>query len=327
MMVALLVLVIGLQAFAIRIVRFYPIIADSLQIAALSLTIAALIVYVVMDRMKQRRIEALHEQIQAFLQERGTPKFGVSDTMLSLLENDYVQLAEQLLLERENTKNEIKNTAAFLADVSHQLKTPLASLKLYSELQWEQTHDPRIKKQLILIERMEQLIYALLRLEKLRTGTYELHFAPHDLHEMIVGALDEWKRHYPDKRFALHGECLTYRCDDHWLLEALNNIIKNACEHTEKDGHIQVWLERQAGILTIIVEDDGGGVLPEDLEHLFERYYRSKRDDMGQGAGIGLAIAKTVVQKHHGSLCAQNGTEGLRMVMCLPCLEDSLTIT
>ena len=133
----------------------------------------ALAVCLVKLRLQARECLRLSEQLERFLSgETQTPAFSVRDNRFALFENAVIELETSLLQSRENEREESRRTAQLLADVSHQLKTPLAGLRLYCELDAARHQ----KESLQLIEHMEKLIYSLLRLEKLRAGAYELNF-------------------------------------------------------------------------------------------------------------------------------------------------------
>ena len=102
------------------------------------------------------------------------------------------------------------------------------------------------------------------------------------------------------------------------------NLLKNACEHTGEDGVIRVKLERTDAAFFCTVEDNGGGVSPEELPKLFQRFYRAEHQSKN-GAGIGLAIVKEIVQRHHGVITAENGRDGLKMSISMPMLDRNLT--
>ena len=101
-------------------------------------------------------------------------------------------------------------------------------------------------------------------------------------------------------------------------------MLKNACEHTADDGVIRVQLERTDAAFFCMVEDNGGGVAPEELPKLFRRFYRAEHQSK-HGAGIGLAIVKEIIQRHHGSITAENGVQGLKMTISMPMLDRNLT--
>ena len=288
-------------------------------------------------RRLRQKIEALHSQLIDFLQGRlPSPRFSVDDDDFALFENAVVELECRLLLEQEKTELEAQKNTEFIADISHQLKTPLAALKLYSEM--EQAHlesatgtealadhdcgppGEYVSKQLALIERMENLIYSLLRLEKLRADAYEMRFADHELHPLVRQIWSELQPLYPQKVFDLAGHA-NLRCDAGWIGEALRNILKNSCEHTAPEGRIAVTLERAERLIIMTIEDWGGGIPEEELPRLFRRFYRSSTLHSGGGAGLGLAIARTIVEKHHGLISAENTAHGLQITLCFPRLE------
>ena len=193
---------------------------------------ASLALCIIGARWQKKKIEALHGQLIDFLEGREpSPRFSVNDDDFALFENAIVELESRLLLEQEKTQRESQKNADFIADVSHQLKTPLAALKLYCEMGQAQNPGKDISRQLALIERMENLIYSLLRLEKLRADAYEMRFADHDLSALAGQVWAELQPLYPERRFQLAGSA-NLRCDGYWIGEALRNILKNSCEHT-----------------------------------------------------------------------------------------------
>lgn len=270
---------------------------------------------------KKKRMHALHKAVEEFLHEGKEPAFSLKEDGYSVVENDVCELAHLLIKQKESVQQEHRKTIDFIADVSHQLKTPLTSLKLYCEMQ----HGKHTEKQLLLIERMGKLIYSLLRLQKLRAGAYEMAFLPHDMAALICGVWTELAALYPQKQMQICGDAQGFRCDEYWLSEAIENLLKNACEHTEACGQIRVSIEQTEKSILIAIEDNGGGVPEAELVNLFRRFYRSATQR--SGTGLGLAITKTIVEKHHGSIEARNSTHGLCVTMCFPILDGVLAIS
>lgn len=286
----------------------------------------ALLICVRESKRQESSIYELHGQIADFLEGRDeTPRFSVDDDNFALLENAVVELESRLLLERDHTRREYKKNANFIIDVSHQLKTPLTALKLYCEMEHRNNPGEHTQKQLVLIERMEHLIYSLLRLEKLRAGAYELQFAPYDLADLTRQVWEELQTLYPEKKCIVTGKA-TMRCDAYWMGEALKNIFINSCRHTPPDGRIEVSLTTADVSITVTFEDEGGGVAEEEVPKLFQRFYRSSRGTPGEGVGIGLAITRTIVEKHHGTVYAENTARGLKIILCFPILDGALAI-
>ena len=274
---------------------------------------------------RKKDLGVLYDQITDFLTGKiETPKYNIDDEDFALIYNAVIELESQLLLERENRKKESRNNAEFIADVSHQLKTPLAALKLYCEMEMQKAGNEHLEKQLIMIERMEYLIYSLLRLEKINADYFELEFTQNKLREIVLQVIDELKVIHPDKTISLSGEA-SLRCDEYWLGEAIKNIMKNACEHTSADGLIEIVIEDREESVFIYIQDDGGGTEEENLPEIFKRFYRTSREKK-DGVGIGLSISKAIIEKHHGTVFAQNSINGLKITICLPKLSGIISI-
>lgn len=287
-------------------------IAAAALLAALALLAAAYL-------RQCRRLRRLTEQIEAFLVSAEAPlAFSVREDRLAPLCNAAAELENQVLLAREQRMEERRATRDLTADISHQLKTPLASLRLFCEMD-EGAH---MADQLSQIERMERLIQSLLRLERLCADGYAFSFAEHDVGRMIQECWQGLSPVYPEKHLTVAGGAVI-RCDGRWLGEAFLNLLKNACEHTPPDGEITVRMERTASAFFCTVSDNGGGVQPQELPRLFDRFYRAQSRE-SQGAGIGLAIVQEIIRRHHGSIHAENIPGGLRMNVTIPLLDAQL---
>jgi len=280
-----------------------------------------------LDKLFARKkfLSGLYDQITSFLNgEIETPGVSVDDDDFAPVYNAVIDLESGLLLERENRRIESKNNEEFIANVSHQLKTPLAAIKLYCEMELQKAENEHLEKQLIIIEKMEYLIYSLLRLEKINADYFELTIAHNNLEDIIVQVLGELRVIYPEKVFRLSGGA-AIRCDEYWMGEAIKNIVKNACEHTEESGSIEILIEDREASVFIYTKDNGGGVEEESLPEIFKRFYRISREERS-GAGIGLSISKAIIEKHHGTVFAQNSDNGLKVTICLPKLAGKLVV-
>lgn len=106
-----------------------------------------------------------------------------------------------------------------------------------------------------------------------------------------------------EKEISLNGDpAVTLLCDRDWLIEALDNLVKNSLDHTEKGDWIHITWKQSPAILQIGVEDNGCGIHPEDLYHVFKRFYRSRYSKDTQGVGLGLPLAKSIIEAHHGTI-------------------------
>ena len=267
---------------------------------------------------RERRIKKMAVKIEDYLSGNG-PMLDVAldEDSLARLQNAVCDTQHVLSRQRELYAQECARTSNLTADISHQLKTPLTTLRLYTELD----NAPHSEECLVQIQRMEDLIQSLLRLERLCADGYAFTFGTADTKEIIW---DQWQSiapMFPGKSLTVNGSAVI-RCDAKWLGEAFLNLLKNACEHCHSSIHVN--LERTEAAFFCSIDDDGGGVSPAELPRLFDRFYRSE-NQTGNGVGIGLAIVKEIVIRHHGTITAENGEKGLRMTISIPMLDRNLT--
>ena len=270
--------------------------------------------------LQKKRLGRLAEQMEDYLTGSGKPlSYSLKEDALAPVENAAAEMENRIEIEKERYQQEARRTSDLTADISHQLKTPLSSLRLFVEMD-ESAH---MAQEISQIERMETLIGSLLRLEKLCADGYEFTFAEHAVRPMIQQVWSQLRLLWPVKEMMIIGDA-AIRCDEKWLSEAFLNLLKNACEHTAENGKITVTLEQTDRAFYCTVEDNGGGVSEKDLPHLFERFYRAEGQKQN-GAGLGLAIVKEIIFRHHGHITAENAEEGLKFTISLPLLDLTRT--
>lgn len=281
------------------------------------------ILLIVLRFNDKKKIRFLTESIDKFIGD-GTPTpLSTSDEYIAHLQTNICELESRLVQEREYTKQEAKNNTQFISDISHQLKTPLAGLKLYCEMELNASPGSHTEKELELINKMEKLIQNVLKLEKIRSDTYVMNFEETELLEIA----EELKREFCplfQKQINVSGSG-KLRCDRAWLHEAIGNVVKNACEHTRSDGKVDITIEQAERSVGVIIEDNGGGVPENELSMLFRRFHRTENASP-ESTGIGLSITKAIVEKHHGTVVAENGEKGLRISMCFPIIAANLKV-
>ena len=267
-----------------------------------------------------KRIRKLREEAEAFLSHGGKPMdVALGEDGIDMLQNEICELQDRLIRSKELEKEECSRTSALTADISHQLKTPLTTIRLYTEMDAA----PHMEESLEQISRMENLIQGLLRLERLCADGYSFTFREQDMNALVRRQWDLLTTAFPGRKLCVTGNAVM-RCDGKWMGEAFLNLLKNACEHTREGGTIRVSLEKTDAAFFCTLEDDGGGVRDKDLSHLFERFYRAEHQS-SQGAGIGLSIVREIIRRHHGTITASNTEKGLKMEITLPVIDGNLT--
>lgn len=203
----------------------------------------------------------------------------------------------------------LKNT---ISDISHQLKTPLAALNIYNgiiqteaelkELSEVQEFSALSEQEL---DRIETLVQNLLKIAKFDAGTIAIEKKSENLAEMMEDVRKRFlfRATQEGKEIALAGsESLSFFCDRYWIVEAVGNIVKNALDHTDSGDVVRITWGQSASVVHITVQDNGKGICPEDLHHIFKRFYRSRYSKDTQGIGLGLTLAKSVVEAHNGTI-------------------------
>ena len=211
--------------------------------------------------------------------------------------------ADNELREKEFLKNTI-------SDISHQLKTPLAALNIYNGLLQDGDMELSAVKEFAdlseqELDRIEILVQNLLKITKLDAGAIVLEKATENVADMMrdIELHFAYRARQEKKEIILSGsDHLSLFCDRDWLNEAIDNIVKNAFDHTESGATIRVaWKELPSGV-QIVITDNGCGIHPEDIHHIFKRFYRSRFSKDKQGIGLGLPLAKAIVEAHNGTI-------------------------
>lgn len=197
-----------------------------------------------------------------------------------------------------------------IANISHQLKTPLAALNIYNGiLQSEAQTTSTIREFTDLsekeLDRIEVLVQNLLKMAKLDAGTVVLEKAEENVADLLssIEKRFAFRAKQEEKALVLSGsEAIALPCDRSWLTEALGNLVKNALEHTQPGNSIRLTWKSFAAAVQIVITDNGCGIHPEDLPHVFERFYRSRFSNDTQGVGLGLPLAKAIIEAHGGTI-------------------------
>ncbi|MBN2926969.1 MAG: HAMP domain-containing histidine kinase [Eubacterium sp.] len=201
-----------------------------------------------------------------------------------------------------------------ISDISHQLKTPLAALNIYNGIMQEEAKELSTIKEFTdlseqELDRIETLVHNLLKITKLDAGTIVLEKQNENVSDMMneIEKRFRYRMDQEEKKMLLSGnDEIALFCDSSWLLEAIGNIVKNAIDHTKKGDMIFIEWKQFASVIEIIIKDTGCGIHPEDLYFIFKRFYRSRFSKDTQGVGLGLPLAKSIIEAHNGTIKADS---------------------
>ncbi|ACL75511.1 sensor histidine kinase [Ruminiclostridium cellulolyticum] len=208
----------------------------------------------------------------------------------------------------ENEKIFLKR---IMADISHQLKTPLASLIMFNDIMKNDSSLSEEERAGFVLEsknqldRMEWLIKNILKMAKLEAGVVEFSMEEADISETVQRSLSPLKTIAAEKNvdIRLNGSSgVIVNHDINWTTEAFSNIIKNCIEHSSKGGDINISWDENNVFVQIIIEDEGQGIPKDELSRIFDRFYKGSYSCNPTNIGIGLYITKTIVEGQNGSI-------------------------
>ncbi len=265
---------------------------------------------------RYRDIDELNTYLSAVLAGNDVPDItDQKEGELSILKTNIYKATTTLKYQKDLLANDRKMLADALADISHQLKTPLTSMMVMNDLLMnEDAPDKReefLKTQSAQLDRMNWLIQTLLKLSKLDAGTALIR------QETIPGlvlAADSLKAFeiQMELRNITHevtGSDTEIVCDRNWTMEAVQNIIKNCIEHMEEGGRLVIEISSTNLYSQIKISDTGCGIDEDDLPHIFERFYKG-RNASKDSVGIGLALAKTIMTSQRGDILVESSPSG-----------------
>lgn len=265
-------------------------------------------VFAVFTRQRYKKIEELNDYLSVVCS--GNYELDVDDNAegeLSILKNNLYKVMILLRTASEEAKKDKIYLADSLADISHQLKTPLTSMIIMTEVLENETDCNKRADFIKIIEeqlsKMKWLITTLLKLSKLDADTADFNMKMLNCEDIIEKSL---------KPFALQADIRTisikkniepfeFKGDENWSVEALENIIKNCIEHTDDGGVLKITAKTNSIFNEIQISDNGCGIATEDMPHIFERFYHGKNSS-SESVGIGLALAKAVLSKENADI-------------------------
>jgi signal transduction histidine kinase len=265
----------------------------------------------------QRAISAQVTGLSAYLRhiDAGDYALDVRDNgegSFSLLKNDLYKVTVRLREQAELLQKDKTALSNLIADISHQIKTPLTSLGVLADLLAE---DPPEADRRAFVERLraqlgriQWLTGALLKLARLDAGTAAFKSEPVDVRWLIEKALEPLQipLEIKNQRLEVHGDdSASFTGDLNWSAEALTNVVKNCIEHTPEGGTIEIRYSANTLYTEILVSDDGEGIESRDVPNIFNRFYRG--ENTGESSvGIGLALAKAIFTAQGGDISVRS---------------------
>lgn len=228
---------------------------------------------------------------------------------LSILYSEIYKVTVQLRETAQQLQESQQFLSDSLSDISHQLKTPLTSMMMMVELMQQPQMDPQQRSEFLRVisnqlSRMQWLIQSLLKMARLQAGAVQFSPSPQKVRSLLSKALSQAEAELVRSGVEWIMECpddFELMLDENWTAEALGNILRNCAEHTGRGGRIVIRCRRTMLADQIEIEDNGEGIDPQDLPHLFECFYRG-RNARPDSVGIGLAMSYQIITGQGGML-------------------------
>lgn len=264
---------------------------------------------------RRKELEELNDYLTRILSGETTlPPLENEEGELSILRSNIYKAVGRLINVKDYEKESKINLANALADITHQLKTPLTSITVMNDLLKDETDEKKrqefIAIQSAQIEKMNWLVQNLLKISKIDAGSVTLKQERISLKELVSLSLEPLLVLLELKKINVVNEegsvsDAVINCDKKWTAEALTNIMKNCAEHMDEGGRLSVSYEDNNIYCAVKIEDNGSGIAKEDLPHIFERFYRGKNSS-ADSVGIGLSLSNTIIEKQKGEILVES---------------------
>ena len=257
--------------------------------------------------LERRRMRQISEMLDAALAGQDLKKV-YDESVLSAVEQQLARFLSANQLAEQKLQTEQAQVRTLIADISHQTKTPIANLLLYTELLQEQPMEPEGKAALDQIEiqakKLQFLIDALVKMSRLESGLLTVHPRTAQVAPLLETTVQQFLPQAEQKGIRLHWEPteLTAQFDPKWTLEALGNLVDNAIKYTPSGGTVELRAEPLELFCRVDVLDTGIGITEADYAKIFTRFYRSQEVADEPGVGIGLYLARKIVTAGGGYL-------------------------
>lgn len=270
------------------------------------------------DKKKDKEINEVIKIIEEINNKNYSFKMkDINEEDLSLLKNEIYKTTIMLNEISEISKKDKKELEESLEDISHQLKTPLTSILIMidtlldDEDMDQNTREDFLRNMKREVMNINFLVKSILKLSRLDTNTVKFISKKESVKEIIneailnVSLLSDLKNVKIETN--LSDSLIT--CDYKWQIEALTNILKNSIEHSYENNKVLIESSENNAYVKITIKDFGAGIAKEDINHIFERFYKGKDSDY-DSIGIGLALSKSIIEKQNGKISVESRNDG-----------------
>ena len=270
-------------------------------------------IFYLLDYLHNRYLDDMLEQLTFLIEELvGKQEVHVfselEDTLLSRLQHQLLKLRSILIKQNKLLDHEKQQIKALISDISHQIKTPVASANTFVQLLNDDTLSEEERKEHITIlqlslEELTFLVNSLVKMSRLESGIIVLKPEKNSLNDIILQAVKSVYSKAKAKNITIMFDCeqdYTLHLDFNWTAEAITNVLDNAVKYTQNGGTVRLNMIEYASYLRLDITDNGIGIPEEEQAQIFNRFYRGKYSAGVDGVGIGLYLTRDIMSKQKG---------------------------
>ncbi|MCL1918936.1 MAG: HAMP domain-containing histidine kinase [Peptococcaceae bacterium] len=279
-------------------------------------------VFFLFTRKRYHVLTRLSEQIDLIL--HGNDEFSVdtyTEGEVSILQSEIQKMTVRLREQADTLKKDKRYLSESLADIAHQLRTPLTSIHMLVSFLAKPDLNPEQRAEFVrdlenLLSRIDWLLSSLLKISKIDAGTAVFQQKKIPLCALLSRTVEPLEIPLEIRNIDLRIDCEEDLCitgDLNWTAEAVSNILKNCMEHTDEGGVIGITCTANTIFTELVIQDSGSGIAPEDLPHIFERFYQNpchKVRHKDSSFGVGLALCRMILSAQNATVKASNRPEG-----------------
>ncbi len=287
--------------------------AALLRPAAVGLGTAILLLTLLWKRSQERResefANSICETLDALMNSREPENYRpYEDSQLSKVQGKLLQYHDRTQAGRRQSKADKQTIQELVSDISHQVKTPMANIRMFTDI-LRQQELPEEKRAEFLstlaaqVHKLDFLMQSLIKMSRLETGTFALHMENASLYDTIAQAVGGILAAADRKHIRIDVDCdsrETLWHDPKWTAEALGNLLDNAVKYTPEGGSVHVSVRPWQFYTRIDITDTGIGIPSQHYNDVFKRFYRAQSSAAAEGVGLGLYLARGIITRQRG---------------------------
>lgn len=279
-------------------------------------------------------LELVSKELNKFIKGDYTNSdYGLKEGIIARVSNQINQLGNIIYLKQEKLISEKENAKALVTDISHQLKTPLASVKMCNALLKEdlslEERDEFLNSSEIAVRKLEYLVDSLVNISRLEADMIKIKPTNNSIKNTITNAINSVYIKAMNKNIDIglnEFEDVMIPHDSKWTEEAIFNVLENGVKYTKVGGYINISVEETPNFLRINIKDNGIGIKKEEFNSIFKRFYRGKSKEIKniEGSGVGLYLTRKIIEEQGGSITVKSKENvGTEFIILMRKLESS----